>query len=262
MGDRLAGRVALITGATSGIGRASALRFAAEGAAVAVVGIDDAGGAETVQAIEAAGGRAIYAHADVRDDAEVERSVRAAVDAFGPVDIFFSNAGLGTIYIGGTVETLTPEKWAATLDVNLTATYRYTHLLIPEMRRAGRGSIILTSSSSALHGTEVRPTHAYAASKGALLSLMRALAVSYAPENIRCNAICPGMVQTHLTSDVLSSEERRQRAAESLPLKRYGQPEDIANVALFLASDESSFMTGQVLVVDGGASARVGGAIF
>ncbi len=259
---RLAGRVALITGATSGIGRAAARLFAREGAAVAAVGIDPAGGASLVAEIEAAGGRAIYVDADVEYLEPIERSVRAAVDAFGTVDVFFSNAGIGTIFVGGTVETIDEERWHKALEINLTASYRYCRLIVPLMRRApgeagrGRGSIIFTSSSSALHGTLERPTHAYAASKGGLLSLMRALAVSYAGEGIRVNAICPGFVETLLTSDLVQTPEDRERRRQAIPLGRLGQPEDIANVALFLACDESSYMTGQALIVDGGVDAR------
>jgi meso-butanediol dehydrogenase/(S,S)-butanediol dehydrogenase/diacetyl reductase len=256
MPGRLEGKAALITGATSGIGRAAALRFAREGAAVSIVGIDPEGGARVVGAIEGAGGRAIYVDANVEHLDQIERSVRETLDRLGKVDVFFSNAGIGTIFVGGTVETIEEERWHRALEINLTASYRYCKLLVPEMRRVGGGSIIFTSSSSALHGTLLRPTHAYAASKGGLLSLMRALAVSYAPDNIRCNAICPGFVETYLTHDLIATAEQREERRRAIPLGRLGQPEDIANVALFLGSDESSYMTGQALIVDGGADAR------
>jgi len=256
MTGRLEGKVALITGATSGIGGASARRFAREGAAVALTGIDPAGGARVVAEIEAAGGRAIYVDADAQQPDQIERSVRAAVDAFGAVNIFFSNAGIGTIYVGGTVESIDEERWHKAIEINLTASYRYCKLLVPVMRRAGGGSIIFTSSSSALHGTLNRPTHAYAAGKGGLLSLMRALAISYAADNIRCNAICPGFVETHLTRDLIPTPEAREAMRQSIPLQRLGQPDDIANLALFLASDESSYITGQYIVADGGVEAK------
>ncbi len=252
MVGRLQGKVALVTGATSGIGRASALRFAREGAAVAVGGIDQVAGADVVQEIESHGGRAIYLNADVEHADQIARTVRETLAALGPVTVFFSNAAIGTNVVGGTVETIDEDRWHKTLEINLTAAYRFCKLVVPEMRRAGGGSIVFTSSYAAFRALRSRPSHAYASTKGALLALMHAVAVSYAGDRIRCNAICPYFIETSLNRDMLASPGAREAQSRAIPLGRLGQPEDVANLALFLASDESDYITVQAFIIDGG----------
>jgi len=254
---RLAGKSALITGATSGIGRACSLHFAREGAAVVVGGIDAPAGARVVREIEAVGGRAVYAHADIEHVDQIERAVRETLASFGTVDIFVSNAAIGTKFVGGTVETIDEERWRKALGTNLTASYRFCKLIVPVMRSAGGGSIIFMSSMSALRALPSRPTHAYASTKGALLALTHAMAVSYAKDNIRCNAICPYYVETDFNRGQLVTPEERERQSRAIPLGRLGQPEDIANLALFLASDESSYITGQEIIIDGGVDVAI-----
>jgi NAD(P)-dependent dehydrogenase (short-subunit alcohol dehydrogenase family) len=257
LSGKLAGRVALITGATSGIGRACALTFAREGAAIVAGGIDPTGGASLVREIESLGGRAVYIDADLQHREPIEKTVSTALAAFRQVDVFVSNAALGTVHVGGTVETIDEDRWHKALETNLTASYRFCKLLIPEMRRVGGGSIVLMSSYSAFRSHVARPSHAYVTSKGALLSLMRGVAMSYAPNNIRCNAICPYLIETTMNRDLLASPERRAEQSRAIPLGRVGKPEDVANAALFLASDDSSFITGQALIVDGGLDAAI-----
>jgi len=254
---RLANKVALITGATSGIGRATAVRFAREGAVVAAGGIDPTGGSRLVREVESFGGRIVYLNGDIQYPDQIERTVRETVSAFGTINVFFSNAAIGTPVVGGTVETIEDERWHRAFEVNLTACYRFCKLIMPVMRAAGGGSVIVTSSMAAFRAEPARPSHAYASTKGALLSLMHALAVSYAPDGIRCNAICPYFIETELSRDLVRTPEQRAKRSEAIPLGRLGQPDDIANLALFLASDESSYITGQAIIVDGGVDVAI-----
>ena len=253
---RLTGNVALITGGTTGIGLATARTFAREGARVLIVGRDAAAGAAAVATIAAEyGADAIrYRRADVARDDECAAAVAAAVAAFGGLGIVVANAAVGTRTVGGTVETIAPDDWALAYQTNLGGTVAICRAALPHLRAAGGGAIVLTSSISALIGTSGRPTHAYAATKGAILALTRAMAVSYGPERIRVNALIPGLIRTRLTTDLLDDPERAAGAVAVIPLGFAGEPEDIANAALFLASDEARFVTGATLVVDGGAT--------
>jgi len=158
------------------------------------------------------------------------------------------------VVVGGTVESIDPDTWDLAFDVNARGVYALCRACLPFLRAAGGGSIVLTSSSSAIIGTRARPTHAYAATKGALISLARAMAVSFGPEQIRVNAIAPGFVRTRLTEDIFSDPGRLEAALSAIPLGRHAEPEEIAACALFLASDDASFVTGCVLVADGGAT--------
>lgn len=253
MTTRLANRVALITGAASGIGRESALLFSAEGAAIVVADVDDAGGEETVARVEAGGGRAIYVHADVARGADCGRMVAAAEETFGKLDVLFNNAGIMHSRDDDAVST-DEAIWDLTMNVNARGVFLGCKHGIPALRRAGGGSIINTASFVAIMGAAT-PQIAYTASKGAVLALTRELAVVHARENIRVNALCPGPLRTELLMKFLDTDEKRQRRLVHIPMGRFGLAGEIARAALFLASDESSFVTGTDFLVDGGLTA-------
>lgn len=249
---RLAGKRAIITGGATGIGAASARLFAAEGAAVSILDLAEEQGHALVAELQADGHPASFYRVDVADTDGVAAAVAAAADKHGGIEIVFANAGVGTVVVGGTIESIDPVLWDRALDVNTRGVYAVCRAAIPYMRRSGGGSIVITSSSSALIGNTGRPTHAYASSKGALVALTRSMAATYGAENIRVNALLPGFIETRLTADVSSNPERLRAAIESIALRRTGQPEEMAACALFLASDEASFVTGAMLVADGG----------
>ena len=249
---RLEGKVALITGTASGIGRAAALRFAAEGARVVAADIVEANH-ETVEMIRAAGGEATAVHADVSDDAEVALAVKTAEATYGQLDIAFNNAGIMLADDSNAVATST-ETIDKTLAVNLKGVLYGCRHQLPAMRRAGGGSIINTASFVASVGAAT-PQIAYTASKGAVLSLTRELAVTHARENIRVNALSPGPLRTELLMSYLDTEEKRRRRLVHVPMGRFGEATEMASAALFLASDDSSYMTGANLLVDGGLTA-------
>jgi len=176
------------------------------------------------------------------------------VRAFGRLDVLLNNAGVGTMVVGGTVESIALERWDLALDVNVRAIYLVSRAAVPHMRGRG-GAIVNISSVSAFRGSVERPSHAYAASKGAVLALTRAMAASYGRDGIRVNAICPGVIRTRLTADIVDGAERAAKEGRGIPLGRVGEPEDIARCALFLASDDAGFVSGAALVADGGALA-------
>ena len=250
---RLKDKVALITGAGSGIGRETARLFAQEGARVVVVDINDDGGRETVRLVEAQGGQAAYVHADVAQAADCERMVRAAEETYGRLNILFNNAGISHARDDDAINT-EEEVWDLTMAVNLKGVFLGCKYGIPALRRAGGGAIINTASFVALLGAAT-PQLAYTASKGGVLSMTRELAVIHARENIRVNALCPGPLQTELLMKYLDTEAKKQRRLVHIPIGRFGQAGEIAKAALFLASDESSFMTGAAFTVDGGITA-------
>ena len=249
---RLEGKVALITGTAGGIGRASALRFAEEGARVVAVDID-AANEETVELIRAAGGEAVAVHADVSKDAEVASAVKTAETTYGQLDIAFNNAGIMLADDSDSVAT-SEETINKTLAVNLKGVLYGCRHQVPAMRRAGGGSIINTASFVASVGAAT-PQIAYTASKGAVLSMTRELAVIHARENIRVNALSPGPLRTELLMSYLDTEEKRQRRLVHVPMGRFGEATEMASAALFLASADSSYMTGANLQVDGGLTA-------
>ena len=253
MGNRLEGKVALITGAGSGIGRESALLFASEGAAVVVVDRDDAAGQETVDAVAGGGGRAVYAHADVSRGDDCDRMVAAAETTFGGLHVLFNNAGIMDSRDDDAVST-EEEVWDLTMNVNAKGVFLGCKHGIPALRRAGGGSIINTASFVAVLGAAT-PQVAYTASKGAVLALTRELAVVHAREHIRVNALCPGPLRTELLMKFLDTEAKKQRRLVHIPIGRFGLAREIAQAALFLASDESSFVTGTDFLVDGGITA-------
>lgn len=251
---RLAGKVALITGGASGIGRATALLFAHEGAAVSVVDVDEAGGRAVVQEIIEAGGRAIFVRCDVTQAADCQRAVQQTVEKLGSLDILFNNAG---IIRRATVLETTEEEWDRVMAVNVKSVFLLSKYAIPIMAQAGGGVIINTASGWGLVGG--RKAAAYCASKGAVVNLTRAMALDHGEQNIRVNCICPGDTDTPMLRDEAQQlgepYEKFLAEAARRPLQRIGRVEDIAQAALYLASDASSFVTGTVLVVDGGGLA-------
>ena len=249
---RLDGKVALITGTASGIGRATAVLFASEGARIVAADISDANH-ETVETIRSGGGEAVAVHADVSRDDDVARATKTAEAVYGRLDIAFNNAGVMLADDADAVST-SEETIDKTLAVNLKGVLHGCKHAVPAMRRSGGGSIINTASFVASMGAAT-PQIAYTASKGAVLSLTRELAVLHARENIRVNAISPGPLRTELLMSFLDTEEKRQRRLVHVPMGRFGEAHEVAAAALFLASDESSYVTGANLMVDGGITA-------
>ena len=250
---RLQGKVALITGGGGGIGRETAMLFAQEGAQVVVVDVNDVAGEETVRAVVGTGGEAIYVHADVARAADCASMVAAAEERFGKLNVLFNNAG---IMHSQDDDAITTEEdiWDLTMAINLKGVFLGCKFGIPALRRAGGGAIINTASFVALLGAAT-PQLAYTASKGGVLSMTRELAVIHARENIRVNALCPGPLRTELLMKFLNTEEKRQRRLVHVPMGRFGEAKEMAYAALYLASDESSFVTGTEFVVDGGITA-------
>jgi NAD(P)-dependent dehydrogenase (short-subunit alcohol dehydrogenase family) len=253
MADRLSGKVALITGAGMGMGRECALLFAGEGAGVIVADIDEKAARDTVDAVEGRGGQALAVAGDVAIEADVERMVADGVAPFGALHVLHNNAGVLWKDRDRSVLETDEKWWDRVMAINLKSVFWVAKHGIPHLKRAGGGSIIMMGSVSALAGF-TRAQDAYTSAKGALISLTKSLAIQFARDNIRCNVIHPGIVDTPLQAPYLTPEIRKEFET-GIPLGRIAQPREIANVALFLASDESSFMTGAELVVDGGFTA-------
>jgi NAD(P)-dependent dehydrogenase (short-subunit alcohol dehydrogenase family) len=256
---RLEDRVALITGGTSGIGQATALLFAEEGAVVIITGRRIELGKSVVAEIEATGGRGAFVAADHTRASDCRRVIDAVIADFGRLDILFNNAG---VVVSGSAEDTSDEDWFYTLDLNVTAVWRMSKLALPHMRAQGGGVIVNNASDWGLVAGQ--KAVAYCASKGAVVQMTRAMALDHARENIRINAVCPGdtIVERWMQngyykgSGGVERETALKESGEALPMGRVGQPEEIAQAVLFLASDDSSFMTGATLVVDGGNTAR------
>jgi NAD(P)-dependent dehydrogenase (short-subunit alcohol dehydrogenase family) len=253
----LDGKSAIVTGAATGIGRATALAFARAGARVTLSDVRAEELERTAAEVRGTGAAIAAVTADLARPDDCAAVVEAALLAAGRLDVLFNNAGVGTMVVGGTVETIDLDRWDLALDVNVRAIYLVSRAAVPAMRRAGGGSIVNTASVSAFRGSATRPSHAYAASKGAVLALTRAMAASYGRDRIRVNAICPGTIRTRLTADFIERAEREAAEGRTIPLGRVGEPEDIARCALFLASDDAAWISGTQIVVDGGALATV-----
>jgi NAD(P)-dependent dehydrogenase (short-subunit alcohol dehydrogenase family) len=249
----LDGKVCLITGSGGGLGRAAAVLFGGEGARVAANDVDEAAGEETVSLVETAGGEAAFFAADVADDDSVGRLFDDAVERFGRLDVSYHNAGIMHPDDVGPEDT-SLDVWQRTIDINLKGVFLCCRHAIPRLRDSGGGSIVNVASFVALMGA-ANPQISYTASKGGVLSLTREIAVQYARQGIRANALCPGPVRTPLLEPMLRDDERRENRLNHIPLNRFAEPDDIAKAALFLASDLSSYVTGTALVVDGGITA-------
>lgn len=256
---KLSGKAAIITGATSGIGRATALLFADEGAELVITGRRAELGRRVEAEIRERGGRCLFVEADHCQAEGCSRVVDQTLAEFGRIDILFNNAGIVT---GGTAETTSEETWNETFAINVTAVWRMSKLVLPHMRRQGKGVIVNNGSDwSVVAGQDAFP---YVMSKGAVAMMTKAMALDYARANIRVNAVCPGdtLVERWREkgyfegSDAVSIEQAMQESSAYIPLGRFGQPEEIARAVLFLASDDSSFVTGHLLLVDGGNTAQ------
>jgi NAD(P)-dependent dehydrogenase (short-subunit alcohol dehydrogenase family) len=249
---RLAGKVALISGGARGMGATEALLFAREGARVVLGDILDAEGRRVEAEIAGKGGQAAYVHLDVTSEADWERAVAAAVSRFGRLDVLVNNAGVGG---GSLLEHTTAEAWDHGMDVNAKGVFLGTKAAIPAMRRAGGGSIVNISSQLGLVGME-RSSPWYQASKGAVRTLTKLTAVQYARERIRANSVHPGPIVTPMTEARRGDPGHYEFMVSRIPLGRYGEPGEVAYGVLYLASDESSFVTGSELVIDGGWTAQ------
>ena len=256
---KLTGKAAIVTGATSGIGKVTALLFAEEGANLVITGRRAELGQRLEHAIRQAGGRCVFVQADHSQADDCSRVVGRTLSEFGRVDILFNNAGIVT---GGTAETTTEETWSETFAINVTAVWRMSKLVLPHMRKQGKGVIVNNGSDwSVVAGRDAFP---YIMSKGAVAMMTKAMALDYARENIRVNAVCPGdtFVERWIEkgyfegADPVTIEEAMQESSAYIPMGRFGKPEEIARAVLFLASDDSSFVTGHLLLVDGGNTAQ------
>ncbi len=249
--SRLAGRVAVVTGGNAGIGEAIAQTFAREGAAVVITGRRQDELDRAVHEITRRNGKAIAVAGSVTDDRHAEAVVNEAIQRFGSLDILINNAGVGEF--GRRLHELDDETWTRVLDVNLTGVFRMTRAAVPEMLKRGRGSIVNISSIASLVGIPYLP--AYAASKGALDALTRAIAIDYAKDGVRCNVVNPGLIATPMAAPLMANPEQLNPILDRYPIRRTGKPEEVADMVLYLASDEAMWVTGGTFTIDGGMTA-------
>jgi len=250
---RLEGKVAIITGGGSGIGRETAKLFSREGAKVVVADYKADAGMETVRIIKDAGGDALFVEVDVSQSEQVKLMVDTAIDTYGGVSVLFNNAGV--VYFGTILDT-DEKTWERIISINLTGTYLCSKAVLPHMIKNGGGSIINMTSSTGAHDAGANSA-AYVTSKGGVALLTRAMAIDHAKNNVRVNAIAPGPTDTNMLRDNLTEEELSSFVKNTIPMERLGRPEELAYAALFLASDEASFVTGAIIAVDGGQTAQV-----
>ena len=251
---KLDGKVAIVTGAAAGIGAASALLFAREGAAVVVTDIDAEGVQRTATNISEQGGQAVAVAGDVSRSAEVQRVVDCAIKSFGRIDILFNNAGIVPV---GRIDATTEQQWDSAMAVNVKSIYLLSHAVVPRFQQQGGGVILNTASATALRAVPDRAC--YTATKAAVVGLTKSMALDYVRENIRVNCLCPGTIDTPSLSQRIAAfddpVEARGRFIARQPMGRFGTSEEIAAAALYLVSDDSSFITGAALAIDGGLSA-------
>ncbi len=248
---RLDGKSCLISGGAKGLGAAQARLFARDGARVAVGDILESEAARLVDELASSGADSLFVHLDVTSEGDWSRAVDAVMEEFRALDVLVNNAG---IYNRALAEETTLEEWEQVMSVNATGVFLGTRTAIPAMRRSGGGSIVNMSSVAGLVGSRTQTV--YNASKGAVRLLTKSTAVQYAPEGIRANSVHPGVIETDMLSEVLRNEDERATRIASTPIPRFGTPEDVAHGVLFLASDESSYVTGAELVIDGGLTAQ------
>ena len=246
--SRLAGKVAVVTGGNAGIGEAIAQTFVREGAAVVITGRRQDELDRVVHEITRRNGQAIAVAGSVTDDRHTRAVVNEAIQRFGSLDILINNAGVGEF--GRRLHEIDDETWTRVLDVNLTGVFRMTRAAVPEMLKRGRGSIVNISSIASLVGIPYLP--AYAASKGALDALTRAIAIDYAKDGIRCNVVNPGLIATPMAAPLMANPEQLNPILDHYPIRRPGKPEEVADMVLYLASDEAMWVTGGTFTIDGG----------
>jgi len=247
--NRLENKSAIITGAGSGIGRGIALAFSKEGANVVVADINEQGGKETVELIkqEKKSSQAVFVKTDVSRAEDINNMVQACLDSFGKIDILVNNAG---ILMSGPLHEMNEQDWDKILSVNLKSVFLASKRVIPGMLKQGKGKIINTTSIAGLIG--FNEMGAYCATKGGIIALSKSMAIDYAPSGININCIAPGVIRTQMTKAMLEDPAIKEAFASNTPYPRFGEPKDIAMAAVYLASDESDFMVGHVLTVDGG----------
>ena len=253
---RLKDKISLITGGAKGIGRASAMLFAKEGSSVVIADIDSESGMKTASDIIQNGGRAIFLECDVSKKNDIEKLVKEIIKEFGRLHILYNNAAIFSKKMDGPITDIDEDSWDRILDINLKSTYLCCKYFIPEIIRSGGGSVINTSSSAGVIG--VPGCDAYTATKGAIIAITRSMAAEYGSFNVRVNCIVPTHIDTPMFEESTKNAPGfdEDRFLKTFPLGRYGKPEDIARAALFLASEDSSFITGSLLTVDGGATSN------